>query len=84
MSWSCSWGKDGTPQHPLCHIKELVFYFHNKQKLLIFIRQGKWHDLIFVIKRSLQLGDEVEVGKNGCRGPIRKWLETSGPERMAM
>lgn len=76
--------QDGTPQHPLCHTKELVFYSHNKEKLLTCIRQGKWHDLMFVTKRSLQLGCEVEVGKNGCKEPIRKQLETSGPERMPM
>lgn len=30
-------------------------------------RQGKWHDLMFGIKRSPQLGNEEEMGKNGGR-----------------
>lgn len=31
------------------------------------LQAEEWHDLMVVIKRSLQLGDKVEVDKNGSR-----------------
>lgn len=72
------------PRHPRRHMKVLGFYSQNKEKLLVCFRQRNGTIWWLLLKDHSNWVIKWKWTRMAAGRPIRKWLETSVPERMVM